>query len=89
MRYCKVRAALHWISTFLNVTLHCCTPAHAENIHGLSVAATDPYHETSLDHLDPSAQIRRHLANRLRSWGDSGTPRLVVSSTSIQRGSSC
>jgi hypothetical protein len=40
MRYRKARTALHWISTFLNVTLHCCTPAHAENIHGLSVVAT-------------------------------------------------
>ena len=50
MRYRKVRAALPWISTFLNVTLHCCTPAHAENIHGLSVVATGPYHDTSLDH---------------------------------------
>jgi hypothetical protein len=66
MRYRKVRAALRWISTFLSVTLHCCTPAHAENIHGLGVVATGADHETSFDHLGPPAQIWRHLANRLR-----------------------
>jgi hypothetical protein len=29
MRYRKVRTALHWISTFVNVMLHCCAPAYA------------------------------------------------------------
>jgi hypothetical protein len=47
MRYRKARTALHWISTFVNVTLHCCTPAHAEGIHELCVVATVPDHETS------------------------------------------
>ena len=47
MRYRKARTALHWISTFVNVTLHCCTPAHAEDIHDLCVVATVPDHETS------------------------------------------
>jgi uncharacterized protein YjiS (DUF1127 family) len=42
MRQRKVRTAFHWISTFGNVTLHYCTLAHAENIHGLSVIATGP-----------------------------------------------
>ena len=81
MQYRKGRAALHWISTFLNVTLHCCTPAHAENIHGLSAVATGPDHETSFAYLGTPAQIPRNLADRLRLWGDSGAPALIVSST--------
>jgi hypothetical protein len=32
---------------FVNVTLHCCTPAHAEDIHDLCVVATVPDHEIS------------------------------------------
>jgi hypothetical protein len=61
MRYRKVRTALHWISTFVNVTLHCCAPAHAEDINGLSVVATVPDHETSLDHAGPPARLRRGM----------------------------
>jgi hypothetical protein len=66
MRYRKVRTALRWLSAFLSVTLHCCTPAYAENSHGLVVVATGPEHETSRDRLGPPAQIWRHLAIRLR-----------------------
>jgi hypothetical protein len=50
MRHSNVRATLHWISTFVNVMLHSCSPAHAEDIHGLSVIATIPGNEASLDH---------------------------------------
>ena len=47
MRYRKVRTVIHLISTFGNVTLHCCTPAHAQDIHSLYLVATVSDHETS------------------------------------------
>jgi hypothetical protein len=50
MRHSNVRATLHGISTFVNVMLHSCSPAHAEDIRGLSVIATIPDNEASLDH---------------------------------------
>jgi hypothetical protein len=104
MRYRRVRTALDWIWTFGNVTLHCCTPAHAQDIHGLCVAATVPDHETSSvrspkygggcsNVLSMTHRSGRKVIGVWQSafgqWGDSDAPALIVSSALIQSRSSC
>jgi hypothetical protein len=51
MRHRKVRTAFHWITTFINVTLHSCAPAYADDIKGPTVVATIPGNEAGLDRV--------------------------------------
>jgi hypothetical protein len=51
MRYRKVRVVFYRISTFVNMMLHCCAPAHAEGINCLSIVSTIPGNEAGLDRV--------------------------------------
>jgi hypothetical protein len=50
MRHSAARTTVHWISTFVNVTLHSCSPAQAADISGPSVVATIPGNAASFDY---------------------------------------
>jgi hypothetical protein len=69
MRRKTARTAVRWISAFINMTLHGCSPADAGNIHSLSVVATIPGSEASLD---------KALGHRNGSHSEGRSPRLTM-----------
>ena len=50
MRGAKILTISRWASAFINVTLHCCTPARAIEIVTPHVVMTVPGDDASFDH---------------------------------------